>query len=150
MAKNESRKPFWRKLVEFRLLFVVNAVVLAALGLSFGREWMRNSEIQSEIARLEEQARSLETRNLQIADLNTAFRTESFIEREARLKLGMKKPGENVVVIQEDGSTPGPIIDATDGMTAEAADPRLLLAVDGEPKELANPSKWWQYFFERK
>jgi cell division protein FtsB len=150
MAKNESRKPFWRKLVEFRLLFVVNAVVLAALGLSFGREWMRNSEIQSEIARLEEQARSLETRNLQIADLNTAFRTESFIEREARLKLGMKKPGENVVVIQEDGSTPGPIIDATDGMTAEAADPRLLLAVDREPKELANPSKWWQYFFKRK
>lgn len=143
----EARKPLWKRFIEFRLLFIINAVVLVALGFSFGREWVRNREIQSEIARLQTEAQSLQARNLQIADLNTAFRTESFIEREARLKLGMKKPGENVVVIQGDGSTPVVATDSVEGTAAEAADPRILLALEDDSEELANPSKWWQYFF---
>ncbi|NBS41615.1 septum formation initiator family protein, partial [bacterium] len=102
----EARKPFWKRILEFRLLFVINAVVLVALALSFGREWMRNREIRDQIAALQSQAQALETRNLEIADLNTAFRTQSFIEREARLKLGLKKPGENVVIIQSGQATP--------------------------------------------
>ncbi|OGL95707.1 hypothetical protein A2348_03710 [Candidatus Uhrbacteria bacterium RIFOXYB12_FULL_58_10] len=143
----EQRKPFWRRLVEFRFLFVINAVVLVALGFSFGREWIRNHEIQQEIARLQGEAQALQTRNLQIADLNTAFRTESFIEREARLKLGMKKPGETVVVIKEDGATSVTATDAAEGLSSEPADPRVLLVRDERDGELANPSKWWHYFF---
>lgn len=143
----EARKPLWKRFIEFRLLFLINAVVLVALGASFGREWVRNREIQSEIARLQEEAQSLQARNLQIADLNTAFRTESFIEREARLKLGMKMPGENVVVIQDDSAGTVVATDAAGETAVEAADPRILLALDETPEELANPSKWWQYFF---
>lgn len=142
-----ERKPLWKRVIEFRLLFVINAVVLVALGFSFGREWVRNREIQSEIARLQGEAQSLQTRNLQIADLNTAFRTESFIEREARLKLGMKKPGENVVVIQGEGSAGVSVSNAADGGAEPSDDPRSLLAAADGALELANPSKWWQYFF---
>lgn len=142
----EARKPFWKRLIEFRLLFVVNAVILVMLGLSFGREWMRNREIRQEIARLEAQAAALGTRNLEIADLNTAFRTESFIEREARLKLGMKKPGESVVVIQNGSQTVAAA--SVGGEEARTAnDPRTLLAMEADVPELANPSKWWHYFF---
>lgn len=143
----EARKPFWRRILEFRLLFVINAVVFVALAFSFGREWIRNREIRDQIASLQAQAESLEARNLEIADLNTAFRTQSFIEREARLKLGLKKPGENVVIIQNGQSTP---VANTDGETenvTQAQDPRALLAQADVPEEVANPSKWWQYFF---
>lgn len=143
----EARKPFWRRILEFRLLFLVNAIVLIALALSFGREWMRNREIREQIAALQSQADALETRNLEIADLNTAFRTQSFIEREARLKLGLKKPGENVVIIQSGQTTP---VTNTDGETenvTQAQDPRALLAQADAPAEVANPTRWWQYFF---
>lgn len=143
----DARKPLWKRLIEFRLLFLVNAVVLVALAFSFGREWVRNREIQQEIARLQEQAGSLEARNLEIADLNTAFRTESFIEREARLKLGMKKPGETVVVIQGERTQDAAGTAGTDG-AGNAEDPRLLLAVADASGEVANPRKWWYYFFE--
>jgi len=95
------KKPFYRRLLEFRLFFVVNAVILVLLALSFGREFLRNMEIQHDIADLKAQATSLEAKSLEIAQLNTAFQTESYIEREARLKLGLKKPGEEVVVVQE-------------------------------------------------
>lgn len=139
----DPRKPLWRRFIEFRLLFVVNAVVILALGFSFGREWVRNREIQAEIARLQGDAQALQARNLEIADLNTAFRTESFIEREARLKLGMKKPGESVVVIR-DASQPS--VEAGLAQEGEASDPRQLLA-SGEENVETNPSKWWTYFF---
>jgi len=143
----EIRKPLWKRFIEFRLLFLINAAVLVALGFSFGREWVRNHEIQQEISRLVEEERSLQTRNLQIADLNTAFRTESFIEREARLKLGMKKPGENVVVIQDGNGEPVVSTDASEDAVTGGSDPRILLAMDDSEEELANPSVWWQYFF---
>lgn len=142
----EKRKPLWKRLIEFRLLFVVNAVILVAIGCSFGREWIRNREIQSEIAGLQGQAAALQARNLQIADLNTAFRTESFIEREARLKLGLKKPGESVVVIQDGGAEGTVASDADAEAIAKAADPRTLLALDTSEPEVANPTKWWHYF----
>lgn len=142
----EKRKSLWKRLIEFRLLFVVNAVILVALGCSFGREWIRNHEIQGEIAGLQEQAAALQTRNLQIAELNTAFRTESFIEREARLKLGLKKPGESVVVIKRGGAASSVASDADAEAIAKAADPRTLLAMDAIEPEVANPVKWWHYF----
>ena len=142
----ERRKPLWRRLIEFRPLFVINAVILVAIGFSFGREWIRNREIQGEIAGLREQAMALQARNLEIADLNVAFRTESFIEREARLKLGLKKPGENVVVIQDGGAASTAASDADAEAIARAADPRTLLAEEPEETEVANPAKWWHYF----
>lgn len=142
----EVRKPFWRRLIEFRLLFLINAGILVALGFAFGREYVRNREIQNEISRLQNEASALQARNLEIADLNTAFRTESFIEREARLKLGMKKPGETVVVITEPASTDVALFpeENEDALESET-DPRALLVVD-QQEEVANPVKWWQYF----
>ncbi len=142
----EVKKPFWRRLIEFRLLFLINAGILVALGFAFGREYIRNREIQNEISRLQSESSSLQARNLEIADLNTAFRTESFIEREARLKLGMKKPGENVVVIQQTETQPVEIELSTDKDEDESdRDPRLLLATE-DSEIVANPLKWWQYF----
>jgi len=144
----EARKPLWRRLIEFRLLFLVNAIILIALGISFGREWVRNRDIEQEISRLQSEAEALQARNLKIADLNTAFQTESFIEREARLKLGMKKPGENVVVIRDVGEgEPVAATDSSEQSVVEAADPRTLLALEDNATQLANPSKWWHYFF---
>ena len=140
------RKPIFRRFLEFRLLFVVNAVILVLLSLSFGREFLRNSEINREIQMLEQKAASLDSRNLDLLELNTAFQTESFIEREARLKLGMKKPGENVVVFKKQKAPP--FDKASGGRQWEAEDPFDILS--GETKrQVANPTKWWYYFFDQ-
>ena len=145
MAK--SRKPFIKHLLGLRSLFVINVIVIAFISLSFGREFMRHVDIQQDVQALEEQSEALAARNLQLTELHTAIQTESFIEREARLKLGMSKPGENVVIVttanesQEEGMTTSQntILEAT-----------IQKIEDGYlQEEVGNASKWWNYFFNK-
>ena len=131
-----SEKPsILRRLLHFRYLFLVNGAVLLLLGFAFGREYVRNREIRTMITQLQDKADALEARNLEISRLGDALQTESAIEREARLKLGLKKPGETVVVVQRD----------PDAELRPAKDPNAF----DPSKPIANPTKWWFYFFDQ-
>jgi cell division protein FtsB len=132
-----------RRVLEFRFLFVVNMIVLIFLAWSFGREFLRNREIQRDIASLQAEADALQARNLEITRLHSTLQTESSIEREARLKLGLKKPGEQVVVIQPGTQT------TQDGDGDASSDPFGILSGEAEMRVVANPVKWWYYFFHR-
>ena len=139
-----ERKSFLWKVLSFRYLFVINLAVVLLLGFSFGREFLRNAEIQRDIEDLQAQAEALQTRQLEMSNLSASLQTESAIEREARLKLGLKKPGEQVVVIRPEAS--GSASAGLDGALAPAD------AVFGEAEaatSLANPVKWWYYFFDQ-
>lgn len=139
------RSPFFERLIRWRFLLVINLVVIALLSVSLGREMIRSQAIDAQIADLQAQADTLAARNIEISELKTALQTESYIEREARLKLGMKKPGESVVVIQEDmaGGEDGEEI-------ADASDPLGLVISDAQASiSVANPTKWWYYFFDK-
>ena len=84
-----------------RLFLIFNVVLFLFLAFSFGREYVRNRQIQATILQLESQARELEARNVEIARINAELESESFLEREARLRLGLVKPGERVVVVSD-------------------------------------------------
>lgn len=136
---HRERESLFKRILGFRFLFIINGIVLLLFSFAFGREYLRNREIQGDISRLQEQAEELAARNLQITELKTAFQTESFVEREARLKLGMKKPGEQVVVIQRE----------EEGSASSPQDPLRILNNPNEPDDVANPTKWWYYFFDK-
>lgn len=138
-----KRKIWLRRVLEFRFLFLINFVVLVFLAWSFGREFLRNREIQRDIASLQAEAGALQARNLEITRLHSTLQTESSIEREARLKLGLKKPGEQVVVIRPGSATS----EERPGTTS--TDPLGLLSDDANAPAVANPVKWWYYFFHR-
>ena len=141
----KERNQFYKRLLSFRYLLVINVVIIVLLSLSLGREVVRNYEIQSEINSLEAQAEGLAAENIEISDLYTAIQTESYIEREARLKLGMKKPGESVVVVQDDHE--GVLMEETTTQTLENSMQNLIKTVPKQ--ELANTRKWWYYFFNK-
>ncbi len=142
------RQSFISRLIQWRFLVVVNVLIIVFLGLTFGREYFRSREIQSEINKLQTQADTLVARNIALSELQTAIQTESFIEREARLKLGMKKPGEEVVVVKE-------AMEVTEASEVtekgNEADPlNLVLDNKTEQTRIANSTKWWYYFFDKK
>lgn len=138
------RGTFFERLIRWRLLLVVNLLVVVFLGFSLSREVVRTRTIGAEIAQLQAQADELAAQNIDLSELRTAMQTESYIEREARLKLGMKKPGETVVVVQEEGTS------AIGEETGDANDP-LDLVLDDQMTTVvvANPTKWWYYFFDK-
>ncbi|MFH1405075.1 MAG: septum formation initiator family protein [Patescibacteria group bacterium] len=146
MIRNPIENNWFMKLLRFRYLFVINGVIIVLLVIVFGREFVRNREIQQEISALQEQAQELESRNIQIFELGSLMQTESYIEREARLKLGLKKPGEEVVVIQKDKPQE---INPSDPTNLQ--DHPLIALVDdsNNPEKISNSSKWWIYVFDK-
>ncbi|MBI4592116.1 septum formation initiator family protein [Candidatus Uhrbacteria bacterium] len=140
------RGTFVERLIRWRLLLVINLLVVVFLGVSLSREIIRTRAIGAEIELLQAQADELSARNIDLSELKTAMQTESYIEREARLKLGLKKPGETVVVIGED--EPASENGEEQGM-GNASDPLGLVLDNQTTTPVANPTRWWYYFFDK-
>lgn len=129
-----KRKTGTTALLHRKSVLAVNLAVVTLIAWGFAGEYMRSRDMQTEIDRLEEQAASLESRNLELADMADRFSSSSMLEREARLKLNMQKPGEEVVVVRED-----------DGMVQVAADPDGTAAAEEagqQTKAVSNIKKW--------
>jgi len=121
-----------------RLFLVFNLALFVFLAFSFGRESLRNANIQATITQLEIQASEIEGRNVEIARINAELESESFLEREARLRLGLVKPGERVVVVSD---TPASDVD----IGGEKVSSVIL-------EHLPNRAirRWQAYFFDTK
>ncbi|MDP1709862.1 MAG: septum formation initiator family protein [Candidatus Komeilibacteria bacterium] len=105
---------------------------MALVGYRLIGEWGKRRETEDEIARLKEEAKRLENRNLEILELSKQLTEEEFLEREARLKLGMQKPGESVAVLSREGL-------AVTGVSKKEA----------EGSRGGNAKRWWFYFFDQ-
>lgn len=128
-----SERTVWRSLTRFGTLFVAGVVVLVFLGLGFGREYLRNREIERNIAELEAQNDELESEQLAALSVIESLSSEYYLEGEARRKRGLASPGEELVVIGG----------------ADAAGTDVLVANDAT-KEAANIVRWYYYFFNRR
>ena len=131
--------------MKWKFFFLVNGVLVLFLGVALGREFFHAREIQKQIDQLESQAQSLANKNIALSELQTAIQTQSFIEREARLKLGMKKPGEQVVIVQDDARTST----VSTKTQANPSDPLGLVDESGTSPRIQNSTKWWYYFFRK-
>jgi hypothetical protein len=105
---------------------------------SFGREFARDYVIQKEIVELTAKKMAMEEKNLALSELMFAVQTETFIEQEARTKLGLSKPGETTVVFPPDGIS-------SESATIPTEEELVFLP---NSAALANPLKWWYYFFD--
>lgn len=115
------------------IILVVFIGLAIFLGVRIMGEWRKRNEIKNEIARLEEETRRLERRNLEILELSRELSNEEFVEREARLKLGLQKPGETVTVL---------------GFPAGAANVSKSELGEKQASRGRNAKRWWYYFFD--
>ena len=143
-AKNMANPTsFIRKILELRVFLVVNLVVLFFLALSFGREYLRNTSIDAQISELKQQEQQLEGENAQILSLSQSVTTQYYLEKEGRLKYGLRKPGESVVVVN-DGTA------STTPSTTTTTDPITGIQTPiAQPIVVGNVQRWWDYFFNR-
>jgi len=102
-------------------------------------------KVKKEIDRLKEEIISLEKRNNDLSSLIGSFEDPNVIELEAKKRLNLKKPGEEVVVIVRDGQSAEDlnISNNEEGETIAGAN-----SENNENKEInyvSNAIKWWKY-----
>lgn len=119
-------------------------VAFLAIGVSvflvvkLGQVAYKSYETNKEIGQLKKTVGELEENQKRLESLNSFLATDFFAEKEARLKLGMQKEGEHVVVIAKGGGEARSAENAKSGVAALKEEQR------GQKK---NPGKWWDYFF---
>lgn len=116
------------KLLKWKWFLLLNIVALLFLVFAFGREYVGNLQIEGQISLLQAEKTKLEKQKLATLDLMSELSSEYYLEKEGRTKQGLGKDGETLVVIDEEAVS-GPA-DATSQLV-----------------ELANPMRWFYYFF---
>lgn len=124
-----NQPSWWRRLLRSRLMISINLLLIGFVGWSLAREVAQGNKTVADYDDLQKRIGSLQTQNRDYADVISKLGTSGFVEREARVKLGYQKPGEQVLMLKD--AQPGT------ADTAPAAD----------DSSLSNPQKWWRYFF---
>lgn len=101
LTKRRKKKRSFQAIF-FPILFSLFAIALVAfLIVSNLRISKRRKELISQIDALGKEIQILEGKNSQLKAGVAEGLTESYLEKEARERLGLKKPGEEVVVIKK-------------------------------------------------
>lgn len=133
---------FIQRLLRWRLFLIVNLVILFFLSLGFGREWLRNASIESQISELQSEKEALEARNVELLSLGQTIQTQFYLEQEGRRKYGLRKPGEELVIVTET-QTPQPAqTETTSGASIDSGQD------DADVAKISNPRRWWYYLFD--
>ncbi len=129
-----------RTAISSRWFFLVGIAVLALLFVAFSKIVYVNYGTHQNIANLEEEIRSLETNQQKLKELSQFLETDYFAEREARIKLGMQKKGEQAVIIE--GAPP----ESAEKPVAKNATPQKAISA-AVSEGASNTQQWWDYFF---
>jgi len=132
---NRKRSWFTSKWFLAFLLIVFCLITIALM-----KEFYRSHQINNEIAQLQKEIQALEGKNNEFSEFVEFLKTDVYVEEQARIKLGMKAPGEKVIVLKE-GDTPL----TPDGVSASKGDNTKTERHFGKQK---NSSKWWNYFWQ--
>ncbi|HEX9664290.1 MAG TPA: septum formation initiator family protein [Patescibacteria group bacterium] len=124
----KRKKHFIYKIIFSKNFIIICFIVLGLSTIALGKEIVRKYKVNNEISALEAEINNLARENGDLLSLVQYLKTENFVEREARLKIGYQRPGENVVIVTGDSS--------------RAAEQAVV-----EETEDGNFYKWFVYFF---
>lgn len=139
---NEARFP---KIFSSKFFLVVLVAILLMLGFSVSREWYRKHQLQLEYRSLQSEIDKLENKNGEIATLIEYLKNDEGLEKEARRRLNLKKPGESVVVIVPPASSGEK--KSSDPVAEESLQPAAAEEKKSEESRNVNAKKWRDYFF---
>ena len=118
------------------MVLIGSVVLVFVIGAATVRESYRGWKVDREIKALEAQADELEGRNAKLKELARTLQSSERLEVEARTRLGLRQPGEHVVVLTG--------LAATGSWQGSFA----LDVVPSTPEvERTNPQLWADYFF---
>ena len=119
-----------KEAVYSKLYFLGLGAFCLIIIMAVGRGYWQKREVDQDIVRLKSEINGIESSNKDLSQLLEYLKSDDFVVQEAKLKLGMQKPSEHLVVIN----------DLNQG--------RPNLAASLPEAKLSNPQKWLRYFFQ--
>jgi cell division protein FtsB len=110
-------------------LLLVLTIILIFLICSLARQTIKYFTIKKEINNLEKDIEKMEKKNLEMSASLEYLNSEFYKEKEARLKFGLQKPGEKVIILVPPKN-------------------QEEIEVVPSPRRESNLIKWWRYFFK--
>ena len=122
----------WERIRHSKLLAVGLIVLLVLVVTATAKEKKSQQKTKDNINTLEQEIAELKGQNSNLSSLIEYLRSDGFVDREAREKLNMQKPGEKVVLVSEARKNSGQVAGA---VTIE---------------EKSNWQLWKEYFFGKR
>jgi cell division protein FtsL len=134
-----------KKILASRITLFFLLLAFIWLILNVANVYYRKYKINKEIEDLKAQIASADKSNQQISEMIDYLGTSSYLEKQAREKLNMKKPGEEVVIIE-------PSSDSTASSSPNAqnsiVDNKINQPAAESQKPESNLVRWWRFFFK--
>ncbi|MFW5888141.1 MAG: FtsB family cell division protein [Patescibacteria group bacterium] len=118
---------------------LIGVIILVVISVPLARGLTQKNEVEKEISKIEAEINNLESQNKELDRLVGYLQSDRFLEKQARTSFGLKKRGEEVVVIKEE-EREGKVA----GVSASSDEQNK----ERKEEERSNPGKWAEYFFE--
>lgn len=125
----------WRVLTK-PLTLIILIAILCAVSFAYVRTLQRRQVFDRRIQSLQGDIEELSKRREELLELKQLTESPEFVEREARARLGLKKPGEHVIIV------PSNVIEP---YVREEDDEKGLPI---EYQTMSYPRRWFYYFFQ--
>jgi len=143
---NRNRKlNFERIFFNQKFLSLVGLVAVILISYPFIKSEIRQYRVNREIDGLKKEIADLQNKGADLKNFVSYLESDQFAEEQARLNLGLKKPGEELMIIK-----PG-LNEAVS--PSSTAGNNQIFNIPGYQKsqpaaEASNPAKWLNYFFK--
>jgi cell division protein FtsB len=124
-----------------RVIIIISVVVATFFTVNLIKETINRHKIDKQIKEYEREVISLSKENKELDSLMNSWQNGGQLEKEARIKLGLQRPGENAVMILREGDNRNS--NSIINPNSEIFGGTIVL-----PKNFPNHKKWWLYFFD--
>ncbi len=119
--------------------FVIALIgITVFISVAVTKEVLRRLETMYEIERLEQDVERIGRRNTELRDLLAVMNTSSYQDKEARVKLNVQRPGEQVIIFQNRKSEAAIVLPDSDTVQ--------YIPLDSYE---SNPEKWFYFFWNK-
>ena len=115
-------------------------IILGFLSYSAYKEFSKKKEVESEIEILRQQAEKIKQENMSLEERIAYLGSQDYQKIQAKDKLDLQDPSENVVVITQDLDIP---TQKTQELDIKNDNQNTYSA-----KKISNLLKWWNYFIK--
>ena len=124
----------YQKLLKSKIFFIFLVPILLALVTGIFQKLYYRYEIKGDLDKLNAEISDLNKQKNALNQLVDYYKNESNLEKEARVRLNVKKEGEKVVIILPQATSTG-------------ENKEEVAGVSGNIESLPNYRQWWYYFF---